>query len=137
MERRYKLDIPQFPGRDLIAHIAVLRLQVPLIGDHQDLAGLLDFGDNLARVIDSAYHRLFGQHVQPSVQRGHNLLKVQCVGRGNFHRVQFDLLQHLLVVGKLRQLRGLRVALFGSLQAALIHIAQRHHFGLGDVEHSP
>ena len=137
LERRYKLDIPQLPGRDLIAHIAILRLQVPLIGNHQDLAGLFCFGNNLVRVIDSTDHRLFSQHVQPFVQRGHNLLKVQCVWRRNFHRVQFDSLQHLLVVGKLRQLRGLRVALFSPLQAALIHITQSHHFGLGDVEHSP
>ena len=74
--------------------------------------------------------------MQPFVQRGHNLLKVQCVWRGNLYRVQFDLLQHLLIVGKLRQLCGLRMALFGPLQAGLIHIAQSHHFCLGDVEHS-
>ena len=100
---------------------------MPLIGDHQNLPYLFRSGDNLMCVLDRADHRLLSQHVQPLVERRHDLLKVQSVRRGNFHRVHLNLIQHLAIIRKDCYVGDVRillpVALPHPLNTGFAHIA--------------
>jgi hypothetical protein len=94
----HEMHLADFAASDALVHIAVHGDVVALVGNKPDLARLLDFAHERARVFHRADHRLLDHHMQPFIQRVHRLLVVQGVRRDDNHAVHLHFVKHLAVV---------------------------------------
>ena len=104
------------------------------MGNHQQLAGPLGPGDDVAGVVDAADHRLFRQHVEAAVEARHDLLVVEGVGSGDLDGVEVGAGEKLAVVDESGSVRQLSVALAHPFDGFFADVGEGGDLDLGKVE---
>ena len=118
-------QLAQLAAGDLLAHVAVRRVEPALVAHHDHDPGRLRRLGDLLRVGDLAGERLLAEHVQAPLDRAHDDRVMERVGRDDGDRVQVHRLEHLVRGRERRDVAEQRQPLAEPLQALWVRLSQR------------